>query len=131
MEEKKSVEEIMFPEVKIGDIVIKPWSFGTLFDISTMLEVVIAKVKEKEIFLDPTAGFISYIDMAHVFTLANQEVLKIISITVDRPEEEIRKLSIEDGIKIAIAIKCIRNIILMVSNTQQPWSHNLIYVPRE
>ena len=100
----KSEEAIMFPEEKLGDIVIKPWSFGILFDISVMLESVLDKINEKQIYIDPTAGFISYFDMLRVFTLANQEVRKIISITVNKSEEEINKLSMEDGIKLAMII---------------------------
>lgn len=104
VEKVKSEEEVMFPNVKIGDIVVKPWSFGILFEISVMLEKVLDKINEKQILLDPTASFVSYFDMLRIFTMANQEVRKIIAITVEKSEEEINKLSMEDGIKIAMAI---------------------------
>jgi len=114
--ERPSDEEILFPEAKVGDIVIKPWSFGILFDISTMLEQVLDKMDEKKIIVDPVAGFISYLDMLKIFSLANQEVLKIIAITVNIDMEEIRKLGMEDGIKIAMVIykqnsKILKNVV--------------------
>jgi len=102
MTENKQEEQILFPEAKVGDIVIKPWSFGILFEISTMLEGVLDKVKEKEI--DLSIGFLSYVDMIRLFTIANKDVRKIIAITVNRTEEEINALSMEDGIKIAMLI---------------------------
>ena len=101
---KKTDDEILFPEAKVGDIVIKPWSFGILFDISTMLEHILDRMDEKKIIVDPIAGFISYFDMLKIFTLANQEVLQIISLTVEKDVEEIKKLGMEDGIKIAMII---------------------------
>jgi len=105
MEEiKKTDEEIIFPEAKVGEITIKPWSFGILFKISTMLETVLDKMDDKKIFVDPVAGFISYFDMLRVFTIANKEVKTIIAITVGKPEEDIEMLSIEDGVKIAMII---------------------------
>jgi len=99
---KKSDEEILFPNKIIAGIEVKPWSFGTLFEISSMLEIVLDKVDEKKIIVD--IGFISYFDMLRIFSLASQEVLNIIAITVEKDVEEIQKLSIEDGVKLAIEI---------------------------
>ena len=104
MVENLTDEQVLFPEVKIGDIVVKPWSFGILFEISTMLEKVLDRINEKQILIDPISGFISYFDMLRIFTLANSEVRKIIAITVGKTEEEINQLSMEDGIKIAMEI---------------------------
>jgi len=105
MEEiKKTDEEILFPEAKVGDITIRPWSFGILFEISTMLETVLDKMEEKKIFVDPVAGFISYFDMLRIFTLANKEVKTIIAITLGKSEEDVELLSMEDGLKIAMII---------------------------
>ena len=104
VDEKRTDEQILFPETTIAGIEIKPWSFGTLFEISTILEIVLDKVNEKNIIVDPLSGFISYFDMIRIFTLANSEVLKIISITTKTSEEKIRELSVEDGIKVAYAI---------------------------
>ena len=102
---KKTEEEILFPEVKVGKIVVKPWSFGILFDISDLLDEVITRVEEKKIGdIISDEGFLSYINMVKLFSIASKPMLKIIEITLDKEEEEIRKLSMEDGIKISIII---------------------------
>ena len=101
---KKSDEQILFPEAKVGDITIKPWSFGKLFDLSILLEVVLDKVEEKKINLDFESGIIPYTTIARLFTIASPEVLKIMSITLDKSEEEVRELGMEDGMKIAMVI---------------------------
>ena len=113
MEEiKKTDEEIIFSSKIIAGIEVKPWSFGILFEISTMLECILDRMEEKKIFVDPVAGFISYFDMLRIFTMANQEVLKIISITTNKDIEEIKNLGMEDGIKLAITIYQDNSIIL-------------------
>ena len=102
---KKSEEQILFPEVKVGNITVKPWSFGILFDISDLLDEVITRVEEKKIGdIISDEGFLSYINMVKLFSIASKPMLKIIEITLDKEEEEIRKLSMEDGIKISIII---------------------------
>ena len=109
---KKSDEEIIFPTKTVAGIEVTPWSFGTLFEISSMLEIVLDRVNDKQILVDPIAGFISYFDMLRIFTLASQEVLKIIAITVKKDIEEIKKLSIDDGVKLAIEIYQGNSILL-------------------
>jgi hypothetical protein len=103
MTEKNNEERILFPEAKIGDIVVKPWSFGVLFEISSMLEVVLDKMEEKKIDIDNT-GFLSYATIAKLFTIASPQLLKIISLTIEKDIEDIKKLKMEDGIKIAYTI---------------------------
>lgn len=97
-------EQTLFPEAKVGNIIIKPWSFGKLFDVSPSLERVLDRIDEKGISDLFEKEFISYVSMARLFTIASKEVLNVIATTVDLDEEEIRNLSIEDGIKLAIII---------------------------
>jgi len=101
---KKSEEEILFPEAKVGDIIVKPWSFGKLFDLSVLLEHVLDKMEEKKINLDFGSGVVPYSTIARLFTIASPEVLKIISITLNRDEKEIRDLNMANGIRIAMII---------------------------
>ena len=42
--------------------------------------------------------------MAKIFTLASSQVLKIMSITLSKPQKDIKALPMEDGIKIAAII---------------------------
>jgi len=104
---KKSEEEVLFPEVKVKDYVIKPWSFGILFDISEMLEGILDKLDEKDIKLEnmfSEDGFISYTNVLRLFTIASKDVLEIIAITLGVDKEELKDLDMADGIKIATVI---------------------------
>lgn len=96
----KNEEQMLFPEVKVGDITVKPWSFGILFDISDLLEEVINKAEEKDILDEINRDIIPYTTIAKLFTLASKQVLKIVSITLDMEEDEVKKFKMEDGIKI-------------------------------
>jgi len=100
----KAEEQILFPEIKVGNMIVKPWTFGILFEISELLEIVLDKMNDKGILENINPGMISYIDIARIFSIASSELLKIISITVDKPEEDLRKLTMEDGIKLTLAI---------------------------
>ena len=101
---KKSDEEILFPSIKVGGITIEPWSFGVLFDLSPMLERLLDVVTEKGIAAEFEKGTLSYITMAKLFTLASKEVLEIMAITTNQEEGIIKKLSMADGVKIAMVI---------------------------
>lgn len=101
---EKTEEEILFPNVKVGDYEIKPWSFGMLFELSPMLDEIFAKAKDRDLMVDLETGFISYTTMARLFSIASDQILKIIEITLDIDTEEVKSLDMTDGIKIAIAI---------------------------
>ena len=119
---KKEDEEILFPEVKVKDYVIKPWSFGILFDISEMLEGILDKLDEKNIKLDSMfsdEGFISYTNILRLFTIASKDVLEIIAITLDVDKEELKGLDMSDGIKIATVIYK-QNSEMFVKNFMAP-----------
>jgi len=104
--EEKSEEEILFPEVKVGSFVVKPWAFGKLFELSPSLELVLDKMGEKGISIDNLfqSEIIKYSTLARLFTIASSEVLKIIATTLDKTEEEIKDLDMADGIKIVTII---------------------------
>ena len=103
---KPTEEEILFPDAKVGDIVVKPWAFGKLFEISGHLDRVLGKMEEHglEEKLEESAGFVPYTLMARIFTLASQDVLEIIASTVGMEEEEVKELDMQTGIEIAVTI---------------------------
>jgi len=105
MTKKKSDEEILFSQVSIDGITVKPFSFGVLFDVSGLLDSVIDKAEKKGLIDEITkSGNLSYIHMVKLFTLASDEVLKIIAIVTGKTTDEIKALSVSDGIKIAYVI---------------------------
>ena len=103
---EKSEELVLFPEAEVAGIKVKPWSFGKLFDFSEILETVLDKVEEKKMNIDHlvTSDLVTIIDIAKLFSIARKEVIAIIALTVEKPEEEIRSLSMEDGVKLAYVI---------------------------
>ena len=104
MTKKKSDEEILFPEITINGIVVKPWGFGALFELSDSLEKVLDRVEEKKLVEEIESGFLTNVTLARLFTIANREVLRIIAYTVDLPTEEVTKWDMETGIKVATVI---------------------------
>ena len=119
-------EQILFPEVKVGNITLVPWNFGMLFEISNMLDEVLDKVNQKKLNIELFSGsMISYETIARLFTIASAPMLQIIAKTINKEIEEVKALSMEDGIKIAyIIIKqnwtSIKNVLTpLLINVQQ------------
>ena len=104
MPKKKSDEETLFPEITIDGVIVKPWGFGALFELSDSLEKVLDKVEEKHLAEEIESGFLTNITLARLFTIANKEVLRIIAYTVDIDEDEVRKWSMDTGVKVATTI---------------------------
>ena len=103
-EDKKTPEEILFPEAKIGDIVIKPWSFGKLLDVSIALEKVLDKAEKKKINLIDTDSLFEPAMVARLFTLASKELLEVIALTINKKPTEVKDLDMEQGIAILLVI---------------------------
>ena len=87
----KTEESILFPEAKVGDMIIKPWSFGKLFDLSLLLDKALTKLDKSGIDIEKAISgtTISYILIAKFFSLVSEEILDVISITLDKDKEEI------------------------------------------
>ncbi len=104
----KSEAEIIFPEAKVGDIIVKPWSFGKLFEILESLDKVLDKADEKGILeqleVGITGGMLSYIPLMRLFAVARNEILDIIAKTTDTDIEKIKSLSTDEGIKLVMVI---------------------------
>ena len=102
----KDDESVLFPEEEIGGVTVRPWSFGVLFDIAPSLEIVLDKIDEAKLFekIESSEGFITWPLMARIFTIAGPEVLKIISLTIEKPLEEVKKFDMDTGMKIAVCI---------------------------
>lgn len=104
-EKKKSEEEILFPEAKVEDLVIKPWSFGMLFEVAPHLEAILDKADEKNVMSKLADGSTPFpVFIARLFTLAQSEVLKVMALTLDMEEDEIKNFDMSKGIKIATII---------------------------
>jgi len=109
--EIKTDEEILFPEVIVGNITVRPWTFGVLFKVSELIDQIITKMEEKNIDLD--SDFLGYMTMFKIFSLATDQVLEVMEISLNMKTEEftqtvtkekIKELPLEDGVKIAMII---------------------------
>lgn len=104
-EENLKEETILFAEDKVGDIIIKPWSFGVLFDITDDIENVINKIEENNIDIEKLfEQGISWKTMVKIFSIASPHILNIICLTTGQKKEVIRDLPLTDGVKIAFKI---------------------------
>jgi len=105
-DEKNKVtdESLLFPDVKIDGILIKPWSFGMLFEIAPDLEKVLEKAEQKGIPELFGANSINYFTIARLFAIASDELLSVISVTTGKTVEEIKNLKMETGVQIAFTI---------------------------
>lgn len=104
-EEQKTDEEILFPEAYVNGITVKPWSFGKLFKVSSMLENIINRVEDGKLDEVLSKDFISYSELTRLFTtLLSKEVLDIIATTIDKSSEEVEELDMETGVRIAVVI---------------------------
>lgn len=104
---KKTDEEILFPDINVGEYVVKPWNFGILFEISSLVEAVIVKAEEKGIedqLNNIDDSFIPYTVILKIFTLCSNELLEIIAITLGISIEEVKGVSMKQGIELVMAI---------------------------
>lgn len=104
---EKTEEQILFPEQTIAGIVVKPWTFGCLFSIAEPLERILNKIDEnnlaEKLFMEKTGNItVDYLTIARVFTLASVELFFVMQKTLDVDAETLSKLSIPDGIRIAL-----------------------------
>ena len=98
---KKSDEEILFSGAEINGFKIKPWSFGILFEISEELDKIIYKLN---LIIDNKKAITNYTTLLKLLTLVSDDLLFIISKTINLSKDKIKSLKLIDGISIIIAI---------------------------
>lgn len=104
-EDKKTDEEILFPEIEIGGIIVKPWSFGVLFDVTEDLEIILNKLDDIGVDIDSLLiNGITWKNMMKMFAVASPHILRIITLTTKEDEQTIKDLDMEIGIQIALTI---------------------------
>lgn len=101
----KSDEEILFSDTKIAGLVIKPWSFGKLFEISPILDRLISKVEERGVDKEIeervlSGGNISIVFLMKLFPIFSSELFEIIKRTLAVDDATVNKLTIEEGVAI-------------------------------
>jgi len=103
-EDKKSEEQILFPEAVVDGITVKPWSFGMMFKVAPLVDSIITKIEAKGIDLDSDTLTLSWPVITKIFVCAADEIIKVISMTIEKPKEEIETFGMETGVSLALTI---------------------------
>ena len=99
---KKEVPEeaILFPEIEVDGIKVKPWSLGQLADLAPTLDGVFATLEKLDVNLD-NLTFSSLMKLQFSIT---PYLPKILSVTLSISEEEVREFDIGKTTRILGAI---------------------------
>lgn len=100
MAKKKTDEEILFPTVKVGDIEVKPFSFGVLFQVSSYLEIILNKIEQNNILLATDIG-LNVQGIVKLMSLCGEEIVKVLSLATGVEEDKVRNLSVDKGVLLA------------------------------
>jgi hypothetical protein len=100
MAKKKSDEEILFSAVKIGDIEVKPFSFGVLFKVSSYLEVILDKIEKNNITVVTDTG-LNIAGIVKLMSLCGEDIIKVLALTTGVEEDKVRELSVDNGVLLA------------------------------
>ena len=103
---EKTEEQVLFPEIIIGKYTVKPWSFGMLFIISTLLDSVLERAESKNIIndIEKSDGMLTPIIIAKLFSVCGPEVQAVMAETLNVDKEEINNLDMDTGIKLVFTI---------------------------
>ena len=104
---KKTDEEILFPTITVGNYEVEPWNFGVLFEISSKIEQIVKKAEDAGIedqLNSMNGSYVPYTVLLKIFALCSTELLETIAITLDVEVDEVKKLSMKQGISLAVAI---------------------------
>ena len=98
MSKKKVPEEVvLFPEIEIEGIVLKPWTFGILASISPQLEAIFTKLEEQNVMFDIGLSIETLLRM--YFAIAPY-LVGIITKTTGLPVEEVEAMDIKKATKL-------------------------------
>jgi len=107
VDESTKNDALLFDEIDIDGVKIKQWSLGKLFDVSEYLEKILDKLDSKGLSIDNVlkSGVSADLITRLMVTLAaSDEILNIISITIDKDIAEVRDMSMEKGIALIVGI---------------------------
>jgi len=104
---------VLFPEVEIDDVVVRPWSLGVLAAISPYIEEVFGKLEEKKMDID-----FSIASIMRLYFIAAQHLVPIISKSLGMPKEEVEAFDINKAARILKVIwdqnrESLKNVITL------------------
>jgi len=98
---KPSDEEILLAETTVGEFTVRPWTLGKMLKINPCIERVFQKLEEKRIKLSTSNIEDSIVDL---YFAAFPELVKIVSVSLEKDEDELLDLQLSDIIKLVFVI---------------------------
>lgn len=99
MEKNENDTRILFPDVVVGGITIRPWSFGTVVQIAPALEQIIDKVKSRGLKDKPITEI-----MISAIPSILPEVSAVLAVTLRMEKEKIEALDMDTIIGIILVV---------------------------
>jgi hypothetical protein len=100
-----SEEEILFPNIKVGEIICKPWSFKKLFEIANILDAILTDIEQDTMMrLFDESGDIVPSTVSRLIFKHSNEIFQIIAVTIEKPIEFVETLSADDGLQFTLVI---------------------------
>ena len=118
----KSEEEILFPEIEIDGFTIRPWTLGKLRKVNPCLERVMEKLEKKGVKLSLDNVETNLLDL---YFAAVDEILTILSISLDVEEEKLENIPIPQAIRLIFLVykqneDSIKNVSSLLQMTNEP-----------
>jgi hypothetical protein len=98
-QDEKREEEVLFPEFKVGDVVVRPWSYGQFLKVfpvfkSMLPEIEARGINEKNI----EAKILDFVDVVL------PHVDEVLSITTEMTKEQIHALRLSNVIQLTVVV---------------------------
>lgn len=93
---EKSAEAILFPEINVDGVKVRPWSLGVLAEVSPYISAIIETLEEKGINVEE----LTFSGILKVYFAIAPHAVAVISKTVGMDEEKVAKFDMPKSVKI-------------------------------
>jgi len=111
MTQEKTDEQILFPEVEVGGVKVRPWTLKQFFGLLPVFMRMAEVLKEKGVAFDQFEGLKDDEEgVQKLFAILSNlsdavpEINEVIARTIERPIEEVEAMEFDRSISIALMI---------------------------
>lgn len=111
MGDEKTDQEVLFPEVEVGGVKVRPWTLKQFFGLLPVFMRMAEVLKEKGVELDQFEGLKDDSEgVQKLFAVLSNlsdavpEINEVIARTIERTVEEVEKMEFDRSISIALVI---------------------------
>ncbi len=101
MPEEKNEIEILFPEIEVEGVKVRPWSLGQLIDLAPIFESIAIDLKKRNVKVEHLGTDEKINELILSFL---PYVAKIISVTIKEDEKVVREWSLKKATAIILTI---------------------------